>query len=128
MNIFFLNLEELLRLHFQLIEDYGGSHGIRDESRLQSVIVAPKQNVFGKEQYGSIFYKAAVYLRNIIGDHPFVDGNKRTALTACVILLARNGAILTANPQELEDFTVQVATNHLTIEHIASWLERNCHP
>ena len=122
----FLSIEELLRLHFQLIKEYGGSHGVRDEGRLQPIIETPKQNLFNYEQYGSVFYKSAVYLRNIIGDYPFVDGNKRTALTACVIFLVRNGALLTANPQELEDFTVQAATNHLTIELIASWLQQNC--
>jgi len=60
-------LKEILRLHFQVIEDFGGSHGVRDEGRLSSVVEAPKQVVFGKEQYPTIFDKAAVYMRNIIG-------------------------------------------------------------
>jgi len=123
MSINYLNLEEILRLHFQLIEDFGGSHGVRDEGRLKSVVEALKQEAFGKEQYPSLHEKAAVYLRNIIGDHPFSDGNKRTAVTVCGIFLARNGKRLVASPQDLEDFAVKVATDHLEIREIARWLE-----
>jgi death on curing protein len=121
----YLSLEEILRLHFQLIEDFGGSHGVRDEGRLKSVIEAPKQIIFGTEQYPSVFEKASVYLRNIIGDHPFSDGNKRTAITVNAIFLKRNGVSLSAFPTELEDFTVKVATDHLEIKEIANWLRRN---
>ena len=123
--IYYLSLEEILRIHFQVIEDYGGSHGVRSEDRLQSVVNAPKQEVFGQEQYKTVFDKATVYLRNIIGDHPFSDGNKRTAVTVCGIFLARNNSPLIARPNELEDFTVKVATEHLNIEQIASWLRSN---
>ena len=121
----YISLEEILRIHFQVIEDYGGSHGVRDEGRLISVVNAPKQEVFGEEQYSSLFDKAAVYLRNIIGDHPFSDGNKRTAITVCVIFLSRNGKQINALPNNLEEFTVSVATKHLSIKDISSWLEIN---
>jgi death-on-curing protein len=86
------------------------------------VVQAPKQIVFGKEQYSSLFSKAAVYLRNIIGDHPFSDGNKRTAVTVCGIFLARNKINLSVNPKDLENFTIKVTTDHLKIDEIASWL------
>jgi death on curing protein len=119
----YLTLEEILRLHYQLIEDFGGSHGVRDEGRLKSVIDAPKQSVFGEEQYPTVLHKAAVYLRNIVGDHPFSDGNKRTAITVCGIFLTRNGYELIATPDLLEDFTVKVATDHLDIDTIVAWLK-----
>lgn len=119
----YLSLEEILRLHFQVIEDFGGSHGVRDEGRLLSVVAAPQQTVFGSEQYPTVLEKAAVYLRNIIGDHPFVDGNKRTAVTVAGIFLVRNHKKLTAKPNELEDFAVRVATEHLEIAEIAKWLK-----
>lgn len=122
----YLTIEEILRLHFQVIEDFGGSHGVRDENRLKSVVEAPKQEVFGVEQYPSVYEKAAVYLRNIIGDHPFTDGNKRTAVTVCGIFLIRNNMKLAAKPKELEDFAVKIATNHLDVPEIASWLENHC--
>jgi death-on-curing protein len=125
MKLNYLSAEEILRLHFQLIEDYGGSHGVRDESRLKSIIVAPKQHVFGQEQYPTLYEKAAVYLRNIIGDHPFIDGNKRTALTVCGVFLGRNRLVLVAEPKDLESFMVRIATDHLSIEAIAEWLWAN---
>ncbi|HSW98395.1 MAG TPA: type II toxin-antitoxin system death-on-curing family toxin [Candidatus Saccharimonadales bacterium] len=120
-----MSIEEILRLHFQIIEDFGGSHGVRNEDRLKSVVNAPRQEVFGKEQYPTVYEKAAVYLHNIVGDHSFSDGNKRTAITVCGIFLVRNGKSLTATPKDLEDFTVRVATDHLTVTDIALWLERH---
>lgn len=124
--ISYLSLEEILRLHFQVIEDFGGSHGVRDEGRLMSVVAAPAQEVFGTEQYPQVIEKAAVYIRNIIADHPFVDGNKRTAITITGIFLARNGRGFTATPRELEDFAVRVATDHLGVSEIAGWLKEHC--
>jgi death-on-curing protein len=123
MSLKYLSLEEILRLHFQVIEDFGGSHGVRDEGRLKSVVDAPRQEAFGQAQYPTIYTKAAVYLRNIIGDQPFSDGNKRTALTVCVIFLERNNKKLTASPKDLENFTVKVATDRLSVSEIALWLE-----
>jgi death on curing protein len=125
MKINYLSVEDILRLHFQIIEDFGGSHGVRDEGRLLSVVQVPKLNVFGKEQYRSVFEKAAVYLRNTIGDHPFIDGYKRTAVTICAIFLKRNKKLLTVTPKDLENFTVKVAVNNLEIKEIAAWLKNN---
>jgi death-on-curing protein len=119
----YISLKEILRLHFQVIEDFGGSHGTRDENRLASLASAPKQAVFGAEQYPDVFQKAAVYIRNLIGDHPFVDGNKRTGVAVAAIFLARNSYNLTASPKELEDFAVRVAVDKLQITEIATWLK-----
>ena len=125
MILHYISLEEILRLHYQVIEDFGGSHGVRDEGRLSSVVEAPIQTVFGAEQYLTVFDKAAVYLRNIIGDHPFADGNKRTAVTVSAIFLMRNGYEFKSSQSELEDFTINVATQKLTIAEIAEWFESN---
>ncbi|MDO8591407.1 MAG: type II toxin-antitoxin system death-on-curing family toxin [bacterium] len=119
--VLYLTLKEILRLHYQVIEDFGGSHGVRDESRLHSIEQAPAQDVFGQEQYPGIFKKSAVYARNIIGDHPFADGNKRTGIICAVIFLNRNGIRLTATPRELEDFAMQIATDKLSVSEIATW-------
>lgn len=121
----YLTAEEILRLHFQVVEDFGGSHGIRDENRIKSVVNAPAQIVFGTEQYPTVFEKAAVYMRNIIADHPFTDGNKRTGVTAAGIFLIRNGLELTATSKALEDFAVKVATEKLDIATIAAWLKKH---
>ena len=119
----YLTVEEILLVHYKVIEDYGGSHGVQDEGRLASLEAAPKQVVFGVEQYASLYEKAAVYMRNVIGDHPFTDGNKRSGVTVAGIFLLRNKKALMATPKELEDFAVQVAVEYLDIEEIAQWLE-----
>ena len=71
-------------------------------------VEAPQQIIFSESQYNSVFEKAAVYLRNIVGDHPFFDGNKRTGVSVCAIYLLRNGRSLKASPIELEKFTIDV--------------------
>ncbi len=116
-------LEEILYLHYKVVEDFGGSHGVRDESRLLSLVEAPKQEVFGVEQYADVYEKAAVYMRNIIGDHPFSDGNKRTGTVVMGVFLGRNDTALSARPRELEDFAVQIAVECLDIPVIAAWLK-----
>lgn len=120
----YFTVEEILRLHFQVIENYGGSHGVRSEERIQSVVEAPKMVAFGVEQYPGLHEKAAVYLRNIIGDHPFSDGNKRTGVTVAGVFLLHRNVRLTASPKELEDFAVKIATNHLDVPTIAAWLRQ----
>ena len=119
----YLSVEEILRLHFQVIKDFGGSHGVRDENRLKSVVDAPRLKVFEHEQYSSLHEKAAVYVRNIIGDHTFIDGNKRTAVIVGGIFMMRNGSKLRASPKELEDLAVAVAAEHLDVPAIAAWLK-----
>lgn len=119
----YLGEEEILLAHFKLIERYGGSHGVRDLGRIKSAISAPKQSAFGIEQYADIFEKAAVCARNIIADHPFIDGNKRTGITLAVIFLQRNSKDFKAKQGELEDFAVRVATEHLDVPAIAAWLK-----
>ncbi len=73
----------------------------------------------------NFFQKAAVYFRNIIGDHPFSDGSKRTMVTVCGIFLMRNIKKLSVTPNYLEKCAVSVATNHLGIVEIAQWLENS---
>ena len=121
----YLEIDEILELHFWIIEDFGGSHGVRDELGIKSLVAAPRTVVFGEAQSVSVHEKAAVYLRNCIEDHIFTDGNKRTAVTITGIFLARNGWRMTAAAVELENFAVRAATDHLDIDAIADWLE--CH-
>lgn len=116
---------EILYFHYKVINDYGGSHGVRDQNRLKALVAAPKQEVFGEIQYKTVHYKAAVYLRNIISDHLFVDGNKRTPLLCTGIFLKRNGYVLACQQKGLEEYIVLVATQKPSIEEIATWLKEH---
>ena len=98
---------------------------MRDVGRLEAAVSTQHQVVFGEELYATVFAKAAALMRGIIGDHPFTDGNKRTAMLAGLTLLEVNGYNFTAQRGELENFAVRVATNHLDIDAIADWLKRH---
>lgn len=117
-----LSEQEILYLHHRLIEETGGSHGVHDLGLLQSAVQSPLGGFGDQEFYPSIFEKAAVLLRSIVQNHPFVDGNKRSGISAAAMLLALNGYVLTASQQEFEDFAVFVATDHPSVEAIAGWL------
>lgn len=121
-----ISLEDILFLHYMIIEDFGGMHGIRDEKRLASTVKAPFQHVFGKDLYPTEFDKAALYIKSIVADHPFVDGNKRTAITVAGIFLVNNGHVLTVSPIELADYAVSVATKNPSVAEISAWLKANC--
>lgn len=126
--MWYFDEKQLLLTHFKLIERFGGSHGVRDIERIKSVLEAPKLIAFGEEQYPDIFQKAAVYARNIIGDHPFVDGNKRTGITCALMFLRKNGCGLKIAKGELENFAVKVATHKLQVPEIVEWLEAHSQP
>lgn len=120
MNI--LSLEQLLEIHAVVIEATGGSLGLHDLGRLQSAIATQTQNVFGEELYPTLLEKSAAIIRSIVADHPFVDGNKRTAMLAGLTLLHINGTLLSLKPKEIEDFVVKVATEQLDVPAIAAWI------
>ena len=118
-----LSLEQLLEIHALVVEVTGGSAGLRDLGRLEAAIATQTQNVFGEELYPSIIDKTATVIRGIIADHPFIDGNKRTAMLAGLTLLEINHVQFSAESGEIEDFAVQVATHKLDIPADVSWLQ-----
>ena len=122
-----LSLEQILQIHFILIEQTGGSAGIRDLGRLESVIASQTQFVFGEELYVGLYEKSAAIIRGIIADHPFVDGNKRTAMLSGLTFLKINGFTFKGPESSIEDFAVQVAVDRLSVKHIATWLQDNSH-
>ncbi len=119
----YVEAEEILLIHHQLIERYGGSHGTRDLERVRSAATAPAQAVFGEEQYKGVIEKAAVYMRNLISDHPFHDGNKRTGMATAAVFLQNNGYSLKAKEGEIENFAVHIATKKPEIAEITAWLK-----
>ena len=118
----FLTVDQLLQLHVLAVKHSGGSTGVRDHGRLEAAIAAQSQEVFEQELYPSLHEKAAAMIRGIVQDHPFVDGNKRTAMLAGLTLLEVNSMEFVAKEGELEDFAVKIATDHLEVSAIAEWL------
>lgn len=86
----------------------------------------PKQDVFGKELYPTIFDKAAILYQKLVQKHCFYNGNKRTALVALVTFLRLNNVTLQVSNKDIEDYTVAIATDKsLTWEIISMWLEEH---
>ena len=120
-----LTLEQLLEIHAVVIESTGGSMGIKDLGRLESAMATQTQNVFGEELYLSTIDKAAAIIRAVIADHPFVDGNKRTAMLTGLTLLEINKLKFKFITREIEDFAVKIAVDHLDVIQISKWLEHH---
>lgn len=120
-----LSLEQVLELHVLALQESGGGEGLRDLGRLESAVASQSQEVFGEPLYVTVHEKAAALCRGIIGDHPFVDGNKRTAMLTALTLLSVNNCKIHIKEGELEDFAVCIATEKLSVEEIAKWLEEH---
>lgn len=120
-----LTVDDLLLIHMQIIDASGGSQGVRDTGRLEAAVATQTQETFDTVMYVSLYDKAAALCRGIIGDHPFIDGNKRTGIMTALIFLEQNGIKTMPTDQELEDFAVSVATDHLSVQQIADWLRQN---
>ena len=100
----------------------GGAHGVRDLAMLESAVTRPQATFGGKDLYPDLFTKVAALLDSLINDHPFVDGNKRTGVTAVALFLRRNGYRLKAGHADVEKFTLQVAASRTELKEIADWL------
>jgi death-on-curing protein len=121
----YLTLEEVLLLHARLIQRTGGSGGVRDMGLLDSALARPRATFGGEDLYPSLWHKAAALMHSLIKNHPFVDGNKRTALTATGLFLEVNGYTLTASNEQVLDFAKRAAVGKGDIKSIAMWLEKH---
>jgi len=118
-------LKQVLAVHERAIQKYGGSSGIRDTSMLQSAIFRPFATFDGQDLYPDIFLKAGALIQSIVKNHPFIDGNKRTAFITTYNFLSLNGVKITAREKEIVKFMVSVANQNLSVDEISSWLKSN---
>lgn len=122
----YLSLDEVIAIHDSMIEDYGGSQGIRDLGLTQSAISRPQSSFGGEDLYRTIFDKAAALFHSLLFNHAFVDGNKRTSMAASARFLFLNGRELQVSNKEFVNFPLHVEKRYLNIREIAAWLEENC--
>ena len=118
-------IKEVEQLHRILIDKFGGSHGVRDKSALESAIVRPFQTFDGKDLYPLILEKAASLIESILINHPFIDGNKRTGYTLLRLFLIQNGFDISASQDNKYEFVINIASGTLKYEGIVSWLKSN---
>ena len=117
-----LNKEQVLRLHRELIEEFGGLHGIRDEGLLESALSAPFQTFDGRDLYPGILEKAARLGYGLICNHPFFDGNKRIGVHVLLVCLALNGVALSYDDEDLIQTALGVASGSVSFEEFCRWL------
>jgi death-on-curing protein len=114
----YLTVAEVLAMHADQIERYGGSHGVRDPGLLEAALFRPQTGY-----YADLIEEAAALWESISQNHPFIDGNKRTAFAATYTFFAINGARLTADAQETEDFVLRLYEgNQFTFDKLVPWL------
>jgi death-on-curing protein len=115
----FLTIERVIAIHDYMIMNYG----IRDVGLLASAIEMPKATMFGEYLHPSIYDKAAAYLYHIIGNHPFIDANKRTGSASALIFLDMNNIELSVNEAELEELVVRTAQGQTEKAEISKFFE-----
>ncbi len=110
-NCFHPTVEIVREIHAEAIGKFGGSDGVREMALLESAVAAPQASFGGESPYKDIAEVAAAYLFYLCKNHPFIDGNKRTALGACLVFLRLNGIEPKADGLEWEELTLAVAAS-----------------
>src|SRR5208337_1485345 len=108
--------DKLIEIHHDIIQDYGGACGVRDEATLDHLIYQVNRTKSCKR-------KAAIILHGIASDHPFVDGNKRTAFVAAENILKNCGYRIMATDDEMVSFMIEVASYLHTRDSVEAWIK-----
>ena len=121
-----IRLEDVLKIHKLLIDQFGGSHGVRDESSLNSALNRPFATFDGQELYPKPVEKAAAILESVVTNHPFIDGNKRTGYVLARLLLLRHGLDIKASQKEKFKMVIAVASGRWKFEQVRDWMKERC--
>lgn len=121
----YITFEQAIFYQQKIIKATGGSLGLRDLNLLESAINRPKATFDRKDLYPKILEKAAALFHSMILNHPFFDGNKRTALAVLYEFLKQNGYKFSATDKELIEFPLKVERKELDIMGIAKWLKEH---
>jgi len=119
----YLTLRETLALYHRVIDQSGGSRGIRDLGAVESALAQPQMTFGGADLYPAIAEKAAVLGFSLIMNHPFIDGNKRAGHAAMEVFLMLNGYEIEAPVDEQEQVILQVASGELSREAFTDWMQ-----
>ena len=118
--------EAVKAIHAEVLAAHGGSAGLRDEALLESAVAAPQATMAGESLLAEPVEIAAAYLFYLCRNHPFVDGNKRTALATCLVFLSENGLLPkeVLNTDAWEKLTLDVAAGRLDREQTTVQLRK----
>jgi death on curing protein len=119
----YLSLQDVLRLHDRQVERFGGSTGVRDMGLLESALAQPEATFMGELLHPTFPAQAAAYLYHIAKNHPFVDGNKRTAFAVMDAFIRGNGYRLALTPDQAYELVLQVAQSDISKEELTEILK-----
>lgn len=117
-----LDKKTIMLLHGMLIQQSGGSNGVRDDGLLESAIMAPLQTFGGEELYPTIIKKAACLCYSLVNDHCFIDGNKRIGILGMMTFLELNKFLIECSDPELVQLGLGIADGKIQQEDICRWL------
>lgn len=120
----YLSVDQVLALHQGLVDQFGGSAGLRDRGGLEAAVARPAMTFGGDDLYPDVAAKAAALMHSLVLNHPFLDGNKRIGVHAAEFFLERNGHTLEADDHDLVRFTLAVAEGKVAVEALAIWLRQ----
>ena len=120
-----LTIQDIYELHIQLENTFILLPGIRDKNLLASAVNTPFQTFMGNDLYPYIYDKAAQLCYGIANNHPFTDGNKRTALHSMYVYLIVNGYDITATQQDVENLIINVAAGRIHTTELSKWFQEN---
>ena len=123
-NCFHLTVGIVREIHAKAIALFGGSDGVREMALLESAVAAPQASFGGKSPYADLAEVAAAYLYYLCKNHPFIDGNKRTALGACIVFLRLNRIEPKNDGPEWEELTLVVAASAIDRDETTVRLQR----
>lgn len=118
-----LEVEDILLIHADQLERYGGLAGLRDHGLLVSAVSMPRSTYGGEFLHGDLFAMAAAYLFHITRNHPFLDGNKRTGAAAALVFLDLHGIEVAATDDALYDLVIAVAKGDIGKDAVAAFLQ-----
>lgn len=124
----FLSMRTVLEIHAAQVAEHGGDPGVRDEGLLDSALAQPKAAFGGRYLHDDLFAMAAAYVFHLANNHPFVDGNKRTALAASLVFLDANGFEVNDDGTELADVVLEMIKVKRNKQWVAEELRRRSHP
>ena len=118
-----IDLQDVLEVHQVLIQEFGGSQGVRDEGLLKSALERPFSGFGETEFYATPEEKAGAVLESIVNNHPFIDGNKRTGYVLMRLILMQFGKDIIATQDEKYSFVIEVASGQIDFQAIVSWIK-----